>query len=251
MRAPDWLTARPIAHRGYHDAAAGRVENTLGAAAAAAERGFSIEVDLQRTADGEVVVFHDDTVDRLMHGSGRVDTMTLAELRALRFRDGVERIPTLAELFALVAGAVPLVLELKSLFDGDRRLEAAVAPILAAYRGPAVVMSFDPDSMRAMKRLLPGIPRGLVADAYRKGPDWDFLSPPRRFALRHLLAAPAVQPAFVSYAIDDLPTFETRLLEAWFGVGLITWTVRTRAQREKAKAVGAQITFEGFDPDAA
>lgn len=247
--APVWLKERPIAHRGYHDAAAGRIENTLSAVNAAIEHRFAIEVDLQLTSDGAVVVFHDDTVDRLMQAGGRVDSFTLAELQATPFKATTDHVPTLAELLATVAGKVPLVLELKSEFNGDRRLEKAVAPILADYGGPAVVMSFDPESMAAMKSLLPAIPRGIVADRYTDLKDWGFLSASRRFALRHLFAVPRVGASFVSYDLNGLP-FPAPSLARLFGLTLICWTVRTREQWNKARRLTDQITFEGFDPDA-
>ncbi len=170
MAAPAWLTARPIAHRGYHDmgpAGSGRgIENTLPAAEAAIARNFAIECDLQPTADGAVVVFHDDTLDRLTDLTGPVAAKTLAEVRRARFKDGDAFIPTLENLLDLVDGRVPLVIELKSRFNGDRRLEAAAAAILSAYTGPAVVMSFDPASMAAMRRLAPTLPRGMLADRF-------------------------------------------------------------------------------------
>ncbi|MBN9027338.1 MAG: glycerophosphodiester phosphodiesterase [Rhizobiales bacterium] len=246
--APAWLTARPIAHRAYHDAASGRVENTLSAVRAAIDRNFAIEVDLQLTADGAVVVFHDDTVDRLLQASGRVDAMSLASLKATAFRQGGDSVPTLAELLEAVAGKVPLVIELKSNFDGNRRLEAAVAPILAAYAGPAVVMSFDPDSMAVMQWLLPSIPRGIVADRYTDLDEWGYLTPRQRFALRNLSAVPKVGAGFVSYDLNGLPSFAPSMVRAG-GLPLITWTVRTREQAEKARLYTDQITFEGFDPD--
>jgi len=246
--APAWLTARPIAHRAYHDAAGGRIENTLSAVRAAIERNFAIEVDLQLTADGAVVVFHDDTVDRLMQASGRVDGMTLASLKATAFKQGSDTVPTLAELLETVAGKVPLVIELKSNWNGDRRLEAAVAPILAAYDGPAVVMSFDPDSMAAMQKLLPAMPRGIVADRYTDLEEWGFLPPRRRFALRNLSAVPKVGASFVSYDLNGLPSFAPSKVRA-SGLPLITWTVRTPEQAAKVKLYADQITFEGFDPD--
>lgn len=246
--APPWLTARPIAHRGYHDAVEGRIENTLSAVQAAIEHRFAIEVDLQLTADGAVVVFHDDTVDRLLDATGRVDSFPLAALRALAFRSGGERVPTLADLLETVAGSVPLVLELKSAFTGDRRLERAVAPILAAYGGAAAVMSFDPDSMAEMKRLSPSLPRGIVADRTVDLSDWGFLTASRRFRMRHLLDVPRVDPAFVSFDIHGLPTLATSIFRR-LGRPLITWTVRTAADREKAARLADQITFEGFDPD--
>ncbi len=246
----DWLTARPIAHRGYHDRAAGRIENTLPAAEAAIAHNFAIECDLQPTADGRVVVFHDDELDRLTTGTGPVRTRTLADLKAVPLRDSTARIPTLEELLDLVDGRVPLVIELKSRWDGDRRLERTVAPILADYSGSAAVMSFDPRSMIAMRQLAPSLPRGMIADRFAGGDDWGHLSRPARFALRHLLAASVVWPHFVSFGIDDLPA-NAPLLLRHLGLPLITWTVRTPADWEKARAYTDQITFEGFDPDAA
>ena len=182
-----WLTARPIAHRGYHDRASGRIENTLPAAEAAIAHDFAIECDLQPTADGRVVVFHDDTLDRLTEATGPVGARTLAELRAVRLHDSDAGIPTLEELLDLVDGRVPLVIELKSRWDGDRRLERAVAPILADYSGPAAVMSFDPMSMLAMRRLAPALPRGMIGYDFPPGPDEGRPALAARFALRHLL----------------------------------------------------------------
>jgi glycerophosphoryl diester phosphodiesterase len=246
----DWLTARPIAHRGYHDRRAGRIENTLSAAAAAIAKNFAIECDLQLTADGEAVAFHDDTLDRLTEAAvGPIRPRTLAELKAMALRDTADRIPTLSELLALIDDRVPLVAELKSDWSSDRRLEARVATILSAYRGRVAVMSFDPDSVRAMKRLAPRLPRGLTADAFADGPDWGHLSPLRRFALRHLVAAADTHPAFVSYGIHDLPAPAPLFLRR-LGVTLISWTIRTLPDLVKARRYTDQITFEGFDPDA-
>ena len=245
-----WLTARPIAHRGYHDRAAGRIENTLPAAEAAIAHTFAIECDLQPTADGRVVVFHDDTLDRLTEATGPVGARTLAELRAIRLRDSDAGIPTLEELLDLVDGRVPLVIELKSRWDGDRRLERAVAPILSDYSGPAAVMSFDPMSMVAMRRLAPALPRGMIGYDFPKGPDEGRLPWPARFALRHLLAAAIVWPHFVSFGIDALPA-NAPLMLRHVGMPLICWTVRDAEAWAKARDCTDQITFEGFDPDAA
>jgi glycerophosphoryl diester phosphodiesterase len=140
----DWLTAEPIAHRGFHDASGRRIENTMSAVKAAIARGFSIEVDLQLTGDEQAVVFHDGTLDRLTEATGRVDRMALSALRNVRFRGGDDRIPTFEELLEEIAGRVPLVIELKSRWNGDRRLERQVAETLGEYAGPAAVMSFDP-----------------------------------------------------------------------------------------------------------
>jgi glycerophosphoryl diester phosphodiesterase len=249
MAAPDWLTARPIAHRGYHDAAAGRIENTLPAAEAAMARGFAIECDIQLTADQHVVVFHDDTLDRLTKSTGDVSACTLPALRAARFRAGADSIPTLEDLLDLVDGKVPLIIELKSRVTGDRRLEAAAASLLLAYGGPVAVMSFDPASMIAMRRIAPAIPRGMIADRFEAA-EWPAIaSPLRRLAGRWLLAAPAVWPAFLAYDVDALPASPPLALRHFFRLPLLTWTVRTPAQRAVAEEWADQIIFEGFDPD--
>ena len=154
MNAPAWLTARPVAHRGYHDAYAGRIENSLKAAAAAVDKGFSIEADLQLSADGVPMVFHDDTLDRLTEGRGPVSARTAAELSAIPLMDGGgDTIPTLQAFLDLVAGRVPLVLEMKSDMRRGAGIAAPVADVLAGYDGPVAVMSFDPEIVAAFKTL--------------------------------------------------------------------------------------------------
>src|SRR5437764_13284476 len=117
MRAPDWLTARPVAHRGLNDAARGIIENMPGAAAAAVAGNFAIECDIQLTADGEAIVHHDDELGRLTEGSGALKQKTAAELKVVRFKNTDEHMMTLADLCNLVGGRVPLVIEVKSHFD--------------------------------------------------------------------------------------------------------------------------------------
>ncbi len=123
MAGLDWLTARPIAHRGLHGA--GAIENTASAFAAAIAGGYGIECDLQISADGEAMVHHDDALGRLTEGQGRLADLNAAALKAIRFKASDDRMLTLNELCELVAGRATLVLELKSRFDGDHRLVAA------------------------------------------------------------------------------------------------------------------------------
>ena len=145
MRAPDWLTARPVAHRGLHDAARGIIENMPSAFRAAIAGNFAIELDVQLTADGEAMVHHDDELGRLNEGNEKLSALTAAQLKQVAFRGTADRMITLGELCDLTAGRVPLVVEIKSHFDGDRQLVRRVVEVLDAYSGPAVVMSFDPD----------------------------------------------------------------------------------------------------------
>jgi glycerophosphoryl diester phosphodiesterase len=164
VRAPDWLTARPVAHRGLHDRARGVIENMPGAAQAAIDGNFAIECDIQLTADGEAMVYHDDALGRLTEGSGALLGMTAKELKAVRFRDTPERMMSLADLCALVRSRVPIVIEVKSHFDGERRLVTRMAEVLGRYSGPAAGMSFDPGQVQALREAMPGLPRGIVAE---------------------------------------------------------------------------------------
>src|SRR2546423_4384393 len=186
MRAPDWLTARPVAHRGLHDFARGIIENMPAAAQAAVAGNFAIECDIQLTSDGEAMVHHDDELGRLTEGSGALLGKTALELKAVKFKNTPERMMTLGDLCALVAGRVPLVIEVKSHFDGDRKLVTRMAEVLAAYSGPAVGLSFDPDQVLALRELMPKLPRGIVAEREYTATDWPEASVEQRRGLMHL-----------------------------------------------------------------
>ncbi|MEH2570561.1 glycerophosphodiester phosphodiesterase [Bradyrhizobium sp. AZCC 2289] len=248
MRAPDWLTARPVAHRGLHDAARGIIENMPAAAEAAISGNFSIECDIQLTADGEAMVHHDDALGRLTEGSGALLGKTTAELKAVKFKDTPERMMTLADLCALVAGRVPLVIEVKSHFDGDRKLVTRMAEVLASYRGPVVGMSFDPDQVLALREAMPALPRGIVAEREYTAVDWPEATPAQRRGMEHLRHAFRTRPHFVAFWVNELPAAAPWIARHIFGLPLLTWTVRTPEQRARAARYADQMIFEGFLP---
>jgi glycerophosphoryl diester phosphodiesterase len=244
----DWLTARPIAHRGLHDAAQGLIENTAGAVRAAIAAGYGIEVDVQVSADGEAMVHHDDALGRLTEGEGRLDRLSAAELKRVPFRGSAERMMTLAELCDLVAGRVCMLIELKSRFDGDGRLVARVAETLAGYRGPAAIMSFDPNQLVLLRHKAPRLVRGIVAARYRPHPYWDLMPGWMRHGMRYLLTGVIARPQFVAYAVADLPALAPLLARRVLGLPLLTWAVRTEAERRRAAHWADQMIFEGFRP---
>jgi glycerophosphoryl diester phosphodiesterase len=241
------LFAQPIAHRGLHDARAGVIENTPSAVRRAIQGGFGIEVDVQATADGAAVVFHDDDLERLTFGTGAVAAKTLAELRQVRLRDTSDGFWTLEELLEEVAGRAPLVVEVKSSFTGSLDLARAVADRLAAYRGPIAAKSFDPRVVAAIRQRRPALPRGIIGCAYADDEDWRFLSARERFALRHLLHWPWTRPDFISWHVHDLPRTATSLARR-IGRPIMTWTVRTPAEQARAGLYADQMVFEGFLP---
>jgi glycerophosphoryl diester phosphodiesterase len=248
VRAPDWLTARPVAHRGLHDAARGNIENMPAAAEAAIAGNFSIECDIQLTADGEVMVHHDDVLGRLTEGSGALLAMTAAELKSVKFKDTSERMMSLGDLCALVSGRVPLVIEVKSHFDGDRRLVRRMAQVLASYSGPAAGMSFDPDQVLALRETIPELPRGIVAQRNYDDGYWTKLTPEQRRSMLYLRHAFRTRPHFVAYWVNELPAPAPWIDRNIFGLPLLTWTVRTPEQRARAARYADQMIFEGFVP---
>jgi len=245
--APAWLTATPIAHRGLHDARRGIVENTLAAAEAAVSRGFALECDVQLSADGEAMVFHDDALDRLTEASGALADRTAAALAALRFKIGGAKIPRFRELLDAVAGRVPIICEIKSAFDGDARLADAVAALAAGagYEGPLAFKSFDPFVIAHLRQAALDRPLGIVAEASYDGDGWRLLSPAQKLACANFLHYDATRPDFLSFSVADLPHPTPFLLRRLAGTPVMAWTVRTVEQREKAQQWADQIVFEG------
>ncbi|MFH0298818.1 glycerophosphodiester phosphodiesterase [Bradyrhizobium sp. 31Argb] len=248
MRAPDWLTARPVAHRGLHDVARGIIENMPAAAEAAIAGNFTIECDIQLTADGEAMVHHDDALGRLTEGSGLLLTKTAAELKAIRFKDTGQRMMSLGDLCALVAGRVPLLVEVKSRFDGDRKLVKRMAEVLSSYSGPVVGMSFDPDQVLALREIMPRLHRGITAQRNYDDGYWAKLTPAQRDSMLYLRHGFRTEPHFVAYWIDQLPAPAPWIARKLFGCPLLAWTVRTPEQRARAARYADQMIFEGFMP---
>jgi glycerophosphoryl diester phosphodiesterase len=249
MRAPGWLTKRPVAHRGLHDVARGVIENMPAAANAAVAGNFAIECDIQLTADGEAMVHHDDALGRLTEGSGALLTKTAAELKAIKFKNTPEQMMTLGDLCALVAGRVPLVVEVKSHFDGDRRLVRRMAEVLSSYSGPVVGMSFDPDQVLALREIMPALPRGITAQrTYDDDGSWAKLTPAQRDSMLHLRHGFRTEPHFVAFWVNQLPAPAPWIARNVFGCPLLAWTVRTAEQRTRAARYADQMIFEGFIP---
>jgi glycerophosphoryl diester phosphodiesterase len=240
----DWLTARPIAHRGLHDAAAGVIENSASAFSAAISGNYGIECDLQISADGEAMIHHDDTLGRLTEGDARLDAMTAAALKCVAFKATADRMLTLGELCDLGAGRATLVVEIKSRFDGDRRLVARATTVLEGYSGPVALMSFDPGLIAVVRNRAPTLTRGLVAQ--RRDPDTR--GDADSSSLRYVRQTLAARPQFLAYRVQDLQTAAPLLARHVLGMPLLTWTVRTAEDRARASRFADQMIFEGFRP---
>ena len=248
MAGLDWLTAQPVAHRGLHENAAGVIENTASAFRAAVEGGFSIETDIQITADGEAMVHHDFALGRLTLGSRRLAAMTAAGLKEVPFKDTADRMMTLGELCDFVGGRVPLVIELKSRFDGNLTLATRAADVLKSYAGPAALMSFDPEPVAALREIAPRLPRGIVAERHYVDPEWRTLTDSQKRSLAFLTHAPRTRPHFVAYHVTDLPSPGPWIARNILRLPLLAWTVRSEEDRTRARRWADQMIFEGFRP---
>ena len=244
---PAGFLDRPIAHRGLHQATAGLLENTRAAFEAAIARGFGIECDIQLTADGEAAVFHDFTLDRLTTASGRVDSQPLAALTAIPFRQGHHGIEPLSALLTLVAGRVPLVVEVKSRFNGDERLTRAAVAAIAGYPGPLVLKSFDPGVLIAARKAGATVPLGIVAMQSYEDPEAG-LDEAGRHRLGNLLHLMESQPDFISWHQASIPCAAPFLCRAGLGLPVMSWTVRDAATAARIRPHVDQIVFEGFLP---
>ncbi len=244
-----WIVAKPIAHRGLHDRAGGVIENTITAAEAAVARGFAIECDVQLTRDGDAVVFHDFTLDRLTAETGEVVQRTADELSRIAVAGSqADRIPTFAAFLDRVGGRVPLVVEIKSRFDGNTALTQRTCEVLAGYAGPFVVKSFDPDVLAAVGQMAPAVVRGIVAEGDYSDRSYDSLSAERKYALANLLHYGRSGFQFVSWKVGHLPAAGPYLARALGRMPVMAWTVRNPDDRARAETHADQMVFEDFVP---
>ena len=242
----------PLAHRALHDVSDGRPENSRAAIRAAMAAGYGIEIDVQLSAVGAAMVFHDYALERLTGARGAVRLLGAAELGQIGLTGGDEGIPDLPEVLALVAGQVPLVIELKDQDGGMGpnigALEAAVAEAITGYEGPLALMSFNPHAVAEMARLCPDVPRGIVTSAYRYE-DWPL---PRATCdlLREIPDYDRVGACFISHEVDDLERPRVAELKA-AGAMICCWTVRDAETEAVARQVADNVTFEGYTADLA
>ena len=242
MAKLEWLN-RPIAHRGLHDSATGIVENTASAFQAAIDAGYAIEFDVQEAGDGAAMVFHDATLDRLMQASGPVIALDSEQLKRINFKNINDRLQTLPEALEMIAGRVPVLIEIKSNWHPRGPFESGLAQILKAYDGRAAVMSFDPNSVAAFAGHAPEVPRGLLAGPFRNPRYWGHLSAWQRLCMRHLICASIARPHFVAYDIDGLPSLAPVIWRQALNRTLLAWTVRSEPERRRAQRWADAMIF--------
>jgi len=246
---PDFLT-KPIAHRALHDIKKGRPENSRAAIQAAIDTGYGIEIDLQLSRDGQAMVFHDETLDRLTLETGPLNQRSAAELAHIPLRGGAETIPSLPEILTLIAGRTPLLIEIKDqqgeLGPTDGKLEAATAAALASYKGPVALMSFNPNSVIVMARHCPHIPRGLTTSSYDPA-DWSPIPAATCDRLREIPDYTHSGACFISHEASDLARPRVTDLRR-DGAVILCWTITSPSAEAAAREFAQNITFERYLP---
>ena len=237
----------PIAHRALHDAAKGVYENCRSAIIAAIEHGYAIEIDLQLSADGRAMVFHDDTLDRLTDKHGDVSDYTAAELTQIKVGSGQDVIEPLEDVLRLVDGRVPLLIELKDqsrqLSQTDGRLEQATIDALSLYEGAVAVMSFNPHMIATMAKLSPDLPLGLTTGSFMD-PTWG-IDAERIEHLSQIADFDPTRYSFVSHFALELAAPCIQMLKDQ-GTAIFTWTIRSPEAEAVARQTVDNITFEGY-----
>ena len=242
----DFLFHPPIAHRGLWSPD-GPPENSLCAFQAACAAGYGIELDVQLSADGEAMVFHDDKLARMTGAEGRLRDRTTAELSDLRLAGSDEKIPTLLETLAVVGHRAMVHIELKTPYGEVGPLEQRTHEVIADHNGPVCVIGFNPYSHAWFAQRYPGVLRGLNSYSYDKAPHMADAQRRSFAALEHVEIA---RPHFLALGLDMLPSPKAaKLREA--GMPVVAWTVREPAQWEKIRDSCDNLIFEGFAPKEA
>ncbi len=236
------------AHRGLHDAAGGVPENSLAAFRRAKEAGYGVELDVQFTADGQIVVFHDATLIRMCGVDRRVDSLTYDEIAAYTLSGTAERVPLLSQVLSLL-GDTPLICEIKS-YGGvkDTRLCEAVYSLLAAYRGLFCIESFNPFMVRWFRKNQPQVVRGILSMEF--SPDTPEVSEKQGKILTALLLNFLMRPDFIAYRYTDTSRLGFWLCRHLFKAFTVAWTVGNAWQEIESRKNFDTVIFENYLPKA-
>ena len=232
------------AHRGLHNEE--RAENSMSAFRAAVEAGYGIELDVRLSKDGRLVVFHDDTLDRVCGREGRVIDFTAAELATFKLNGTEDGIPLFSDVLKLVGGKVPLLVEIKE-NPGDSNVSLATCEMLRSYEGEYIIESFNPLSLRVVKERMPDVPRGILSHRYY---EYEPYRKPLYFLLQTLLLNFLCRPAFIAYDHRHARAFGLRFARAFFKVPTLAWKVRSPEEEAAARKAGFDgIIFESYIPE--
>jgi glycerophosphoryl diester phosphodiesterase len=238
-KAPEWLTSRPIAHRGLHDGNDKIPENSLSAFAKAIKEKYPIELDVQIIRDGTVIVFHDSDLKRICGVPKKTKTLTKETLENHALFNTNQTIPALQDVFDLVQGQVPILIELKTNLLA-KHLEKNVLKLLKEYKGAVALQSFNRSSVRWLSKQATTYCIGQLSEPS--------LAPnPLHHLFNYMQLNTNMRPDFVAYDIEDIPNKKVTYFKN-LGTPILLWTERNQAQIDKHRTIFDNIIFEGFTP---
>ena len=243
----DHKIAKHYAHRGYHEPPH-IPENSMAAFRRAVEHGVGVEFDVHQIADGSLVIFHDDDLERMTGVKGQIEDYDLTNLRKLRLKGTDEKIPTFDELLDLFEDTgLPLCVEIKPARGNYRPLTEAVCKRLDSYKGDFVVESFDPRALIVLKRLRPEWTRGQLVQDFYKNPDG--LTRRQAALLTNLAFNRFVKPDFVAFRFKDKMRPALRRALEKKGITAVAWTIRSAKEYDAAVKKGCIPIFERITPE--
>lgn len=248
---PGWEAFQPpvrFAHRGLHDAGAGRPENSMAAFRAAVEKGFGAELDIHLMADGNLAVVHDSDLSRVCGKKAFIEDLRAEDLKDYPLQGTEETIPLFGEVLDLFAGKTPLIVELKVERGNANALTDAAMAALKGWNGTYCVESFHPGALLRLKNKYPRVIRGQLSQNFLKGSEVNGLSLPVRFMLTNLLTTVFTRPDFIAYNWKDRGNVSLRLMKRLYGVHEAAWTVRDRETMGALEKEGVPCIFEKFIP---
>ena len=241
QRAP--FERRTFAHRGLFSADQSVPENSIAAFRAAVDAGYGVELDVQLTRDGQVVVFHDDGLGRACGVDARVDAYSFEELQTLPLFGTGEKIPLFSDVLAVIDGKIPMIVELKSGGDWETLCQKTLE-LLAAYEGDYCVESFHPILVRWFYRNAPQILRGQLSEAARYSKEG--LPLYQALLMSRLFTNILTHPQFIAYRVG--PKCLSVRLSEWFGAMRVAWTARPTDDHAKLTRQNDAIIFEHYLP---
>jgi glycerophosphoryl diester phosphodiesterase len=236
-----WL----YAHRGFHNNGSEAPENSLKAFALAVEKGYGIELDVQLTKDLVPIIFHDYNLRRVCNADSHVSTLTFEELMNYRLFHTQEKIPTLKEVLDLVAGKVPLIIELKIPWRAEP-LCSAVSELLKDYSGFYVIESFNPLGLIWYKKKNPKVIRGQLSTDFRR--EKMVGDPFQYFMLKHLLLNFLTKPDFIAYHHVHRAGLSFTICRKLFRTKPVAWTIQSQEQLDNCRKYYDIFIFESFIP---
>lgn len=238
------FTAWDYAHRGLWNMDLGIPENSMPAFRRAVEKGYAIELDVHLTADHQLVVFHDDTLNRVCGVQGTPESMTMAELQKLSLSGTEEHMPSLQDVLSLVRGRTPILLEIK---QPSLRSEICrfLVPVMQAYSGPFLIESFNPMALRAYKKADSAPLFGLLSERY---PSSLQLNPLMKIVSTSLIADVICRPDFIAYNFRTVNVTGFILVRKLFRAPVFVWTVRKEEDYRKCRELYDAVIFEHFLP---